>query len=204
MITKEQILSVTSSYLIKEGCRKVTMDEIAALNGISKRTLYETFADKTDVLTQCVDYVHTLFNKGLEYYMEGGCSIEDVFAFFQSEDGSRKVMEFNMFMKEIRKYYPEIFARNASLFKETHETRMAGLLRKAQEEGFVRKSIDVDEHAAIITGLCETAMALDGQGKDRSAGIHRTLLHTYLRGLATIEGITTLEKFSLKDDGKSK
>jgi len=196
MITKEQILSVTSSYLVKEGCRKVTMDEIAALNGISKRTLYETFADKTDMLTQCVEYIHSKFNKSLDSYLKGDYRMEDVLTFFQSDEGSRRVLEFNGFMKEIRKYFPDIFATNASLFKETHESRMVNLLQKAQNEGFVRKDIDVEEHAAIITGLCETAMAMNDEEKKNSTRIHQTLLHTYLRGLATIEGIRTIDKSS--------
>jgi AcrR family transcriptional regulator len=39
MKIKEKILRKTTEFLIKEGCRKVTVDEIAAYNGISKRTL---------------------------------------------------------------------------------------------------------------------------------------------------------------------
>lgn len=46
MKIKEKILRKTTEFLIKEGYHKVTVDEIAAYNGISKRTLYELFLDK--------------------------------------------------------------------------------------------------------------------------------------------------------------
>jgi len=49
---KEKILKKTSDFLIREGCRKVTVDEIAAYNGVSKRTLYELFLDKNDIIEQ--------------------------------------------------------------------------------------------------------------------------------------------------------
>ena len=50
MKMKEKILKKTSDFLIREGCRKVTVDEIAAYNGVSKRTLYELFLDKNDII----------------------------------------------------------------------------------------------------------------------------------------------------------
>jgi len=180
------------------------MDEIAAINGISKRTLYETFVDKTEVLLQCVYHVHDLFNTRFESYLQGGCCMEDILTFLQSEEGCSRVLQLKKFMKEIRKYYPDIFIQNASTFREPHERMMARLLRKAQDEGFVRSDIDVEEHAVIINRLGETAMIFDDEKMQEQARIHRMLLHTYLRGLATIEGIKTLERVSSKKNEKNK
>ena len=56
MKIKEKILRKTTEFLIKEGYHKVTVDEIAAYNGISKRTLYELFLDKNDIIEQALLY----------------------------------------------------------------------------------------------------------------------------------------------------
>jgi AcrR family transcriptional regulator len=74
MKIKEKTLRKTTEFLIKEGCRKVTVDEIAAYNGISKRTLYELFLDKNDIIEQSLLYCN---EKTREYYHEVFNSYDD-------------------------------------------------------------------------------------------------------------------------------
>ncbi len=44
--TKEEIIRTTLDLITRNGLRAVRVDEIAQVLGISKRTLYEMFADK--------------------------------------------------------------------------------------------------------------------------------------------------------------
>ena len=44
--TKEEIIRITQELITRNGIRAVRVDEIAQTLGISKRTLYEMFADK--------------------------------------------------------------------------------------------------------------------------------------------------------------
>ncbi len=50
----ERIVSAASEAFAKEGIKAVKMDDIASRLSISKRTLYETFADKESLLFECV------------------------------------------------------------------------------------------------------------------------------------------------------
>ena len=47
--TKEEIIRITQALIARNGIRAVRVDEIAQTLGISKRTLYEMFADKDDL-----------------------------------------------------------------------------------------------------------------------------------------------------------
>ncbi len=53
--TREQIIRTTHELITRDGIRAVRVDEIVAMLGISKRTLYELFADKTELITACLD-----------------------------------------------------------------------------------------------------------------------------------------------------
>ncbi len=53
--TREEIIRTTQELISRNGIRAVRVDEIAQTLGISKRTLYELFADKNDLVNTCLD-----------------------------------------------------------------------------------------------------------------------------------------------------
>lgn len=52
--TREQIIEMTSGLIVRNGIRALRVDEIVQALGISKRTLYEMFVDKTNLITVCL------------------------------------------------------------------------------------------------------------------------------------------------------
>ena len=55
---KRRIVETASQLFNSRGLRGVTMDDIANTLHISKRTLYETFANKEELLAECLMMVH--------------------------------------------------------------------------------------------------------------------------------------------------
>ena len=54
MTQKEQIMDQVMAMFIAQGIKSVRMDDIARQLSISKRTLYEMFGDKEELLYQCI------------------------------------------------------------------------------------------------------------------------------------------------------
>ena len=54
-VTKEEIIHATQELIARNGIRAVRVDEIAQTLGISKRTLYEMFTDKNDLVSACLE-----------------------------------------------------------------------------------------------------------------------------------------------------
>ncbi len=54
-VTREEIILATQTLITRNGIRAVRVDEIAQSLGISKRTLYETFSDKNELVIACLD-----------------------------------------------------------------------------------------------------------------------------------------------------
>ena len=53
---KQFILKNVGNLYFKHGIRGVTMDDVASEFGISKKTLYQYFNDKKDLVCQAIDY----------------------------------------------------------------------------------------------------------------------------------------------------
>ena len=62
---KVEMISRACEFLLsKRSCRNVTMDEVASDLGISKRTLYENFENKGQLILECMEFMHNkLFDK---------------------------------------------------------------------------------------------------------------------------------------------
>src|SRR3989339_1039598 len=56
MDLRERIIENAMDMFLHRGCKSVTMDDVATENGISKRTLYEMFSDKSTFLEECILY----------------------------------------------------------------------------------------------------------------------------------------------------
>src|ERR1700754_5091546 len=55
MDVKERILTKAAELFMRYGIRSITMDEIAAQLGISKKTIYQFFTDKDEMVEAVVD-----------------------------------------------------------------------------------------------------------------------------------------------------
>src|SRR5690554_3066002 len=66
MEIKERITRGAGNLFFSHGIKRVTMDKIAAEVGMSKRTIYENFNDKTDLLRASLDFFQEEHNRNLE------------------------------------------------------------------------------------------------------------------------------------------
>ena len=56
-IARERVIPAASRMFITQGCKNVTMDDVAKKLRMSKRTLYEMFGDKEALLNECMEYI---------------------------------------------------------------------------------------------------------------------------------------------------
>ncbi len=58
MEIRDKIIQGATEQFMLYGVRSVTMDDIAGAMGMSKRTIYEHFTNKKELLSAVVDHVH--------------------------------------------------------------------------------------------------------------------------------------------------
>ncbi len=121
MELRDRIIEVSSDLFMSNGCKSVTMDEVAAANGISKRTLYEHFKDKTNLLEECLLMMEEKMKMLGEKAFSGSKSIIELVCL---EHESQSDMMINMrirFFEELKKYYPDLYDKMHKRFTDFHK-----------------------------------------------------------------------------------
>lgn len=132
------IMTATEAFTLK-GIKCITMDDIAAALGISKRTLYEVFADKESLLKECILHKQAERDKYLQaIYEQSNNVLEVILAVFQ-----KSIEIFHQtnkrFFEDIKKY-PKVYAMMKDRSESDSEKTMSFLSRVWSKVFFVRMS----------------------------------------------------------------
>ena len=110
MSQREHIIAQAAKMFAEQGIKAIRMDDIAQSLGVSKRTLYELFADKEELLYLCVSHLHQAniaeFERQCSQYDD---KIEAMFV------GIRVMLDsderHSRMMRNLQKFYPAVFER---------------------------------------------------------------------------------------------
>ena len=111
---------------LKHGIRNITMDNIASEFGVSKKTLYQYFTDKEDLVSQVVDY----FLEDAEFDVknpEAGNAIDDILYIRNRVAYILKLYNNNIEL-ELKRTYPSLYqkvyeAKRKRIFDNTNEIK---------------------------------------------------------------------------------
>lgn len=192
---KEEIIEIALEKFLLYGFKSVTMDDIANSLGISKKTLYTYFNNKTELVTSVTDHIFTVISSGIDMICkEKKNPIQELF------DVKRFVMENLKDEKsspvfQLQKYYPQIHAclkeKQFCIVQETTQEN----LKRGIEMGLYRKEIDIDFIARIyFNGMaCIKDKEMFPLKKYSMNTLMDFYLDYHLRGICTKEGIKELE-----------
>jgi AcrR family transcriptional regulator len=198
MEVKARILQKAHDLFHRYGIRSVSMDEIATQMGMSKKTLYQHFADKE----QLVDEVFaTLLTQKKEectvWQQQGANALHEVFL---SLDRFHEMLS-NMhpsLLFDLEKYHPEVFRK----FRHFQSDFVYKLIRKnlerGIEEGLYRPEIDVDVLARFRVATMTIACSQEAFPNMRLniAYIEHQLVEVFLFGVATPKGQKLIHKYN--------
>ncbi|MFC3417699.1 TetR/AcrR family transcriptional regulator [Algoriphagus hitonicola] len=139
---REKILDVSMEQFARFGVRNITMDDLARQVGISKKTLYQEFKDKKELVMEA-------FHRMLSLDQEKMCFI------MESEDGViEHLVNLSKMMRErlsginpiaileVQKYFPEAWAIFEKHKEEVILLDLVNVLEKGKKLGYFRKEID--------------------------------------------------------------
>jgi predicted transcriptional regulator len=193
---KENIIERAADMFITLGFKSVTMDDIANEMGISKKTIYTHFKNKTELIGEVT---HLLFDKiscGIDRICETHKNpIEELyeikkFVMLQLKD------EKSSPQYQLQKYYPQIAE---SLKKKQHEVMKECTLlnlKRGKEMGLYRENIDIGFVSRIyyvgVMGIKDDSLfPVDIFPK---SALLSEYLEYHLRGIVTKQGLKTLKK----------
>ncbi|MEI6049843.1 MAG: TetR/AcrR family transcriptional regulator [Bacteroidota bacterium] len=192
---KNILLKVRELYM-KYGIKSITMDDVARELGISKKTLYQFVSDKDDLVGRFIDNEIDLRQEEIfKCFKIGFNAIEELF------DIS---IFMNKMMKDqnpatdhdLRKYYPHHYQKIAKTRRDGIINYILLNLKKGKVEGLYRKEMNEEIIAKLYMSRSENIHLneLFTVEEFTSNKIFVELITYHVRGIATEEGITILER----------
>jgi TetR/AcrR family transcriptional regulator, cholesterol catabolism regulator len=197
MNIEDRILLGAKELFYKFGIRSITMDDVAKHLAISKKTIYNYFRDKNEIVMKCCD--HDLKDRECVFKHITDNSTDAIAQIMQlmKHMGSMfSQMNPNLFY-DMQKYHPSVW-RMFKDFKEKNVMEMIeqNLLRGIAQ-GLYRKDINIAVIARLRIEEVEMAMnpAIYPPDKFNLAQVHVVLMDHFLHGITTLKGHRLINKY---------
>ena len=194
---KEKIKITATDLFLNLGFKSVTMDDIANEMGISKKTIYTHFNNKTALVNEVTSSLFCVISEGIDMICATEKnSIEELYEI------KRFVMEHLKNEKsspqyQLQKYYPKIYATLKKKQFDVMQDCVKDNLTRGVNSEMYRDNIDVEFVSRIyFTGVIGIK---DNELFPTKMFPMNTLmdqfLEYHLRGICTPKGLKTLNKF---------
>lgn len=201
---EERILSKAAELFLNNGVKNVTMDTIARELGMSKKTLYTCFETKTRLIEATSLHVFEDIASGIREIKKSQKNpIEELFIIRNFILLSLREEKFSPEF-QLKKYYPEIFAKLRSKQKELVEWSLEENISRGIAQGYYRPGIREDFTGRMyfigMTGIKDEVVfprSLFG-GEE----LTELFLEYHLRAIVTKKGREVLESIIKHQDQK--
>lgn len=191
---KEKILHKASEMFLNLGFKSVTMDDIAAELGMSKKTIYSHFSTKLKLVEATTFFVMDNVNKAICSICSGNLNpIDEVFT-IKSVINNQLKNEKSSPHYQLQKYYPKIFKQLKDKQFDSVNECVVENLNRGIAEGYYRKEINID----LITRFYFSGnMSLTNNdifplSTYSMSALKDAFLEYHIRAIATEKGLKTL------------
>ncbi len=204
MTQREKIVEHVSHMLSSFGVKSVRMDDVANSLGMSKRTLYEMFGDKEELLYESMMYRVDMFHRKVaENTADCRNMLEVLLMSVRRLSGKDAWHETEKrLMTNLKKFYPHVFDK---VQRNQAERGMKGLqtaLDKCREDGYLDPNADIE----LLTRLffLTMGMFICGDGIVLPEGVTREaagslLIVNFLRGLSSVKGMQVIDEILARE-----
>jgi TetR/AcrR family transcriptional regulator, cholesterol catabolism regulator len=191
----ERIIEEATRQFLQFGIRNVTMDGIASALGMSKRTVYETFKDKNELVHTCLDVLKEKHRERNEQIISSSQNVvETIFSFMQ--EGIKAMNSINpVFFRDLEKLYPKAWDNLRTKNEKEALSLSQELLQKGISEGLFREEINIP----IVAKLFHQQMNLLADEKVfprneyNYSAVFQSLTINFMRGISTGKGIELID-----------
>lgn len=190
---KSRIIDYAMGEFYKRGVRAVKMDEISQGLHVSKRTVYEIFGDKEELLLAGLKIKSLEMREKLETY---SCNVAhnvgDIIGYFYKLQMEVNSMVGVAFYEEIHR-----MPRVIEFFNQEHEREFADrvkFLKAGVEEGLFRQDIDYSLTMELLSASMSEIMRNQIYKKYSMQQIFDNFFLVIIRGFCTERGAALLNK----------
>ncbi len=196
---KETILKKALELFTKHGFKSITMDDIANELGISKKTIYQHFSSKNELVKNAVDFVYDSAMEKLKS-VQGNC-LTPIHEHFEMKNCVADLFGFNIqaaTIYQFHKYYPKLAERIRQRRHNDYEFTILRNLKEGVEKGYYRKEIDIDFVGQVFfassTAFFHDEEFVNMQSTQSIEELDLKFAEYHLRSIVTPKGLEILEQ----------
>ncbi len=204
---KEKVIELASLMFTTEGIKAVRMDDIAQRAGMSKRTLYEMFGDKEELIFLAISHHFDKFERENEAIGRSAPNV--MIAFLMVMQNVIRRSEVNwLLIKTLRRFHSSTYTRINASRKERHHTDLKRGLEYGVEVGEVNPQANLDLAITMIDTIV-TSVTLETHTHPLPESISPPLalyemMVYFLRGISTPAGIEIIDNYINDENNKPK
>ena len=198
METKERIAAKAEELFMQYGIRSVSMDDIANNLAMSKKTVYQYFADKDELVEAVVDgHIDIVEGDCMNCRKDAKDAIHEIFLTME-----HIMQEFNnmnpMLLYDLEKFHFKAYQR----FKNYKDKFLLQIIRSNIEWGIKEElyradlNVDVLSKYRIESIMIPFNVAVFPPGKYNLAKTSQIMIENFTYGLATIKGHKLIQKYN--------
>ena len=194
---KDKILDSAIALFHERGVKAVKMDDIANSLSISKRTLYEIYDNKEDLLFECVKTSFEHSEKELHDSVENADNVMDILLRIYR-------LKMNLLRKTHPSFYCELekYPKILEYFEKQDGKRRAqqmDFIKRGIREGYFRNDVNYDLILDLFDVSNRYIISNYNSLNYSMEQLSYNLVFVFLRGFCTLRGVEILDKFLDED-----
>ena len=192
---RQRITEEAANMFRTYGIRAVTMDMLANQLGISKRTIYEIFRDKDELLRGVLKFMGEKQQELIKkVFGESENVVEAIFTLLDLMGAHFRKMS-PAFKLDMEKYHNDILAVLRENDQMPYYIDNAEMLRRGMREGIFRDDINIEVTNNCIYEVMKMSVDKDkiGTGRLDKEVLIKDFYLNYLRGISTPEGLRLID-----------
>ena len=194
---KDKILDSAIALFHERGVNAVKMDDIANCLSISKRTLYEIYDNKEDLLFECVKTSFEHSEKELHESVENADNVMDILLRIYR-------LKMNLLRKTHPSFYCELekYPKILEYFEKQDGKRRAqqmDFIKRGIREGYFRNDVNYDLILDLFDVSNRYIISNYNSLNYSMEQLSYNLVFVFLRGFCTLRGVEILDKFLDED-----
>ena len=193
---KQKLLIKAMDEFLSKGFKSVTMDDLAAVMGMSKKTIYTYYKKKTDLVEAATDYFLELISHEIEKVKTKGFNpIEEMFA--MNDLVNEKLKDENSSpLYQLEKYYGAIHQKQNAKKLAITKSCLTHNIEKGISQGLYRADTNVELvikiHYVVALALKNIEVFPVSDFPVQKTRMEHIIMH--IRSIATEKGLQILEQ----------
>ncbi|MCH2045005.1 MAG: TetR/AcrR family transcriptional regulator [Saprospiraceae bacterium] len=196
MVTKDRIIEVASKLFVQNGIKSITITRIVQELHTSKRTIYNHFKDKTELLESCLSVYHAKIKSENEELIKAASNAIEAMGYIHQRIIYRASQTNPNYFNDILHYYPGLLQKSYRKMGNFAHQQLRYIGEWGIEDGLFLEDIDLEVTSKTVLALLEmlkdnNRFPVSEFSKER---LTFGIMLPYMRGVCTFKGMEILEQ----------